>query len=50
MSLIDQPTKASIFLSHATPEDNDFTRWLAAKLTIAGYQVWSDLNNLKGGD
>lgn len=50
MSLIDQPTRASIFLSHATPEDNDFTRWLAAKLTIAGYQVWSDLNNLKGGD
>ena len=50
MAIIDQSSRTSIFLSHATPEDNDFTRWLAAKLTIAGYQVWCDLNNLKGGD
>lgn len=42
--------KQSIFLSHATPEDNDFTRWLGAKLTLAGYDVWYDLERLKGGD
>ncbi len=40
----------AIFISHAAPEDNDFTRWLAAKLTLAGYRVWHDLDRLKGGD
>lgn len=39
-----------IFISHATPEDNEFTRWLAGKLTLAGYRVWYDLDRLKGGD
>lgn len=39
-----------VFLSHATPEDNEFTRWLAAKLSIAGYDVWCDFDELKGGD
>lgn len=43
-------TKKKIFLSHATPEDNEFTRWLGAKLTLAGYDVWYDLQRLKGGD
>lgn len=43
-------SRSSIFLSHATPEDNAFTRWLAGKLTIAGYRVWHDLDRLKGGD
>lgn len=40
----------SIFISHATPEDNDFTRWLGARLELAGYSVWHDLGRLKGGD
>lgn len=39
-----------IFISHATPEDNDFTRWLGAKLVLHGYTVWFDLERLKGGD
>lgn len=43
-------TRTTIFLSHATPEDNDYTRWLAGKLTLAGYDVWYDLDRLKGGD
>ena len=42
--------RTQIFLSHATPEDNDFTHWLAGKLTLAGYTVWYDLEQLKGGD
>ncbi len=42
--------KESIFISHATPQDNDFVRWLAAKLELAGYTVWHDLARLKGGD
>ncbi len=39
----------TIFISHATPEDNDFVRWLGARLTGNGYKVWADLFGLKGG-
>ena len=39
-----------VFLSHATPEDNEFTRWLAAKLAAVGYDVWCDFDELRGGD
>jgi len=42
--------RQSIFISHATPEDNAFTRWLGSKLELAGYKVWYDLDRLKGGD
>ena len=43
-------TRSTIFVSHANPEDNEFARWLSAKLTLAGYTVWCDLDRLKGGD
>ncbi len=43
-------TRSIVFISHATPEDNDFTLWLASKLGSAGYEVWSDLTHLQGGD
>lgn len=39
-----------IFISHATPQDNDFVLWLTSKLSLAGYIVWSDITQLKGGD
>ena len=40
-----------IFISHATPDDNDFTKWLALKLIGLGYDVWCDLLYLdKGAD
>jgi hypothetical protein len=39
-----------LFLSHATPEDNDFTRWLALQLANEGYPVWCDLTKLLGGE
>jgi hypothetical protein len=42
--------KQTIFISHANPEDNEFTRWLGAKLTLAGYTLWYDLERLRGGD
>lgn len=42
--------KTSIFISHATPQDNDFVRWLGARLELAGYAVWTDLGRLNGGD
>lgn len=39
-----------IFISHATPEDNDFTIWLASRLELLGYEVWIDKNGLIGGE
>ena len=38
-----------VFISHANPEDNSFTLWLASRLRAAGYLVWSDLTQLFGG-
>ncbi|MCI0620509.1 MAG: toll/interleukin-1 receptor domain-containing protein [Acidobacteria bacterium] len=39
-----------IFLSHGNPEDNVFTLWLGARLGSAGYEVWSDVTKLIGGE
>jgi hypothetical protein len=41
--------RTAIFISHATPEDNAFVRWLGAKLSVLGYEVWADLFALHGG-
>lgn len=42
--------KDQIFISHATPEDNEFTIWLASRLEMLGYQVWIDKIELLGGE
>lgn len=42
--------RTTIFLTHAAPEDNEFSLWLASKLAIAGYRVWIDRRRLRGGD
>lgn len=42
--------RETIFISHAAPADNDFTRWLSLQLIGMGYQVWSDVLKLKGGE
>ncbi|MBN1545887.1 MAG: toll/interleukin-1 receptor domain-containing protein [Syntrophaceae bacterium] len=39
-----------VFISHANPEDNEFTLWLAARLSSMGYLVWSDLTELFGAE
>src|SRR6266568_153855 len=39
-----------VFLSHANPEDNLFTRWLALRLAREGFPVWCDLTQLLGGE
>src|ERR1700693_5642446 len=39
-----------VFISHANPEDNDFSRWLALQLANDGYGVWCDLTKLLGGE
>lgn len=43
------PNREAIFISHATPEDNAFARWLGAKLAAMGYEVWADVMRLHGG-
>lgn len=42
-------TRDTVFISHATPDDNTFVRWLGARLSGHGYRVWADLFELKGG-
>lgn len=39
-----------LFISHANPEDNAFTRWLALQLAKVGYPVWCDLTEYLGGE
>lgn len=39
-----------LFISHANPEDNEFSRWLALQLANEGYPVWCDLTKLLGGE
>lgn len=40
----------TIFISHATPQDNEFSIWLASRLEMLGYKVWLDKNRLLGGE
>lgn len=49
--LVATPLKRRvIFVSHATPDDNEFVGWISAKLMLAGYEVWTDISRLQGGD
>ena len=40
----------TLLLSHANPEDNEFTLWLVLQLANEGYRVWCDLTKLLGGE
>ncbi|HZQ55277.1 MAG TPA: toll/interleukin-1 receptor domain-containing protein [Bryobacteraceae bacterium] len=39
-----------LLISHANPEDNEFTQWLALQLAREGYNIWCDLTKLLGGE
>jgi hypothetical protein len=39
-----------VFISHANPEANAITAWYGARLTAMGYEVWTDLTRLLGGE
>lgn len=39
-----------VFISHANPEDNEFTLWLCTRLHMLGYSVWSDITQLFGAE
>lgn len=47
--LVD-PNRTLLFISHATPEDNEFVQWISTQLRIMGYDVWTDFGELRGGD
>ena len=38
-----------LFISHATPEDNEFAKWLTLRLAAEGYPVYCEILNLLGG-
>ena len=40
----------TLFISHATPQDNDFSIWLASRLEMLCYKTWIDKNGLLGGE
>ena len=48
--IAETPKRDMLFLSHANPEDNAFTRWLALRLAREGYPIWCDLTKLLGGE
>lgn len=39
-----------VFISKATPGDDEFALWLAPRLEAAGYKVFADIRVLDGGD
>src|SRR5690242_19585018 len=39
-----------VFISKATPGDNEFALWLAPRLEAAGYKVFCDILSLQPGD
>jgi len=42
--------RKTIFISKATPEDDEFVLWLAPRLEAAGYEVFADILTLEPGD
>ena len=49
MAELTAPLRNALFISHATPDDNNFVRWLGAKLAAMGFDVWADVMRLHGG-
>jgi hypothetical protein len=47
--MVDQETKPQVFVSYSR-KDINFARRLAADLEQAGFDVWWDISDLKGGD
>lgn len=46
----DSPVRDVLFISKATPGDDEFVLWLAPKLEAAGYKVFADILTLEPGD
>lgn len=46
----NKETRDIVFISKATPEDDEFVLWLAPRLEAAGYAVFADILALEPGD
>lgn len=46
----EEPPRTVLFVSKATPGDDEFVLWLAPRLEAAGYKVFADLLSLEGGE
>lgn len=44
------PPRTTIFISKATPGDDEFALWLAPRLEAQGYKVFADIRALQAGD
>src|SRR6185437_9699271 len=47
---VSRTTRSIVFISKATPEDDEFVLWLAPRLEAAGYSVFADILTLEPGD
>lgn len=47
---LQQKTRNVVFISKATPGDDEFVLWLAPRLEAAGYTVFADILTLEPGD
>lgn len=43
-------SRRTLFISKATPEDDEFVLWLGPRLEAAGYRVYADILTLHAGD
>src|SRR5580698_8643936 len=50
MSDTEPAPRDVVFISKATPLDNEFALWLAPRLEAAGYKVFADILSLEPGD
>lgn len=46
---LDRSQRTVLFISKATPGDDEFALWLAPRLEAAGYEVFADILSLTGG-
>ena len=46
---MQKENKDVIFISHAVPQDDYLAVWLASKLSLLGYEVWVDKEDLRSG-
>jgi hypothetical protein len=44
------PARTVVFISKATPGDDEFALWLAPRLEAAGYTVFADIVTLEPGE
>ena len=47
---VSRKTRSVVFISKATPEDDEFVLWLAPRLEAAGYIVFADILSIDPGD